>query len=53
MELDHIEPIICKICQYKINDYQTDAFTCPCGRVFCPNCKGEIPQEKCQEVCVF
>lgn len=51
-ELDHINPILCKVCRTMIDNYQQDCFTCPCSRVFCPNCNAEIPKEKCLEACI-
>lgn len=52
MEIDHIDPIVCPICNFTINDYQMDCFTCPCSRVFCPNCKSELPKKLCSDACV-
>ncbi len=53
MELDHVDPIICKVCEYEIKDYQQECFTCGCGAVYCPNCKTQISKEQCKEACVY
>lgn len=48
-EVDHIDPVICPSCKYYIDDWQEQCFSCPCGRVFCINCRMELPRERLDE----